>query len=50
MMRLAAEPSERKRLGCAGRRFVAENHGLDRLLDRVEDLYLSGLREIGRSI
>ena len=37
--RLAADPAERRRLGAAGRAYVEQVHDIERIADRLLDLY-----------
>ncbi len=39
LARLAADPDERRRLGSAGRTYVERVHDLERIADRLLDLY-----------
>ena len=39
LARLAADPDERRRLGAAGRAYVERVHDLERIADRLLDLY-----------
>lgn len=45
ILRLAGDPALRERLGRAARERIVQEHGLDRMLDRTEDLYESLLRD-----
>ncbi len=38
-----AEPEETRRLSAQGRRLVEQEHGLERMLDRVQEIYLRSL-------
>jgi glycosyltransferase involved in cell wall biosynthesis len=45
LLRLAAHPEERARMGEAARRLAAGRYAPERLVDDVEDLYVRGLAE-----
>lgn len=46
VLRLAADPSERDRLGEAGRAWVVRHHGLDHIVDRVEAVAAAVARRV----
>jgi glycosyltransferase involved in cell wall biosynthesis len=45
MVRLAASPEERGRMGSAGRQRAATRYSIERLVDDIESLYQSALAE-----
>jgi glycosyltransferase involved in cell wall biosynthesis len=46
MVRLAASPEDRGRMGSAGRQRAATRYSIDRLVDEIESLYQSALAEV----
>jgi glycosyltransferase involved in cell wall biosynthesis len=46
MVRLAASPEDRRRMGAAGRQRAATRYSIDRLVDDIEALYQSALAEV----